>query len=327
MTPCLETLLLIALPASGKSEVRRYLLHLPRERRIEAFHVADTVQLDDFPYVHFLRRTDEELVRLGQARRFYHGPNARFQVLTDWGLLLHLVNDDYAVLADPSRPSPPREAQALFERIDAARRRTDGPVVFEGMDRGLRRDLSDALGDDAGRLVDELFGQRPATLAGRTVVIEFARGGPEGATLPLSKPYGYRWNLSNLSPEILERAAVLYIWVTPEESRRKNLDRADPDDPGSSLHHSAPESVMHNDYGSCDVAWLVEHADHPDTIRIEAHGRVYHLPIARFDNRVDKTSFLRGDPGSWDEVRVRALHEALAGPMARLWAAYRAQGG
>ncbi len=324
MTPCIEILLLLALPASGKSEVRRYLLHLPRDRRIEAFHVADNVQLDDFPYVHFLRRTDEELARLGQPRRFYEGPNDRFRVLTDWGLLLHLVNDDYAVVADPGRPTPPPDPDVLFGRIDAARRATGGPEVFAPMDRGLRADLARALEADTARLVQELFGQRPPTLAGRTVVIEFARGGPEGAAMPLEKPHGYRWNLSNLAPEILERAAVLYIWVTPEESRRKNLERADPHDPGSSLHHSAPESVMRNDYGSCDMAWLIEHADHPDTIRIEAHGRTFHLPVARFDNRVDRTSFLRDDPATWPDARVRDLHEALAGPMARLWAAHRA---
>jgi len=320
----IETLLLVALPASGKSEVRRYLLNLPRERRIEEFHVADNVQLDDFPYVHFLRRVDAELERLGEPRRFYRGPDDRFQVLSDWGLLLHLVNDDYAVMADPSLPTPEPDPCALFARIDEARRKTGGPVVFEEMEAGSRGALCRALEKDAARLVGELFGQRPATIADKTVVIEFARGGPEGAAMPLEKPYGYRWNLSNLSPAILEKAAVLYIWVTPEESRRKNLDRADPDDPGSSLHHSAPESVMRNDYGSCDVAWLVEHADHPDTIRIDAHGRAYHLPIARFDNRQDKTSFLRGDPSAWSDAQVRTLHEALAGPMARLWAAHRA---
>jgi hypothetical protein len=245
-------------------------------------------------------------------------------VLTDWGLLLHLVNDDYAVLADPARPTPVPDPEVLFHRIDAARRATGGPVVFEDMDRGLRADLASALRADTARVVRELFGRRPASIADKTVVIEFARGGPEGAGMPLRKPYGYRWNLSNLAPGILERAAVLYIWVTPEESRRKNLDRADPNDPGSSLHHSAPESVMRNDYGSCDFPWLLEHAEIPDTVRIDAHGRTWHLPAARFDNRVDRTSFLRGDPGTWTEAQVDVLHASLAEPMARLWAAHRA---
>ncbi|MDY0001915.1 MAG: hypothetical protein RBU30_11515, partial [Polyangia bacterium] len=62
----IDTLLLLALPASGKSEARRFLLNFPLEQRLELFHISDTVQLDDFPYVHFMRCVDEELEKLGQ---------------------------------------------------------------------------------------------------------------------------------------------------------------------------------------------------------------------------------------------------------------------
>jgi len=323
--PFIDTVILIALPASGKSEVRRYLHHVPRSRRIEEFHISDTVQLDDFPYVHFMRCIDEELVKRGQPRQFYKGANAGFANGVDWGVLLHLVNEDYAVIRDPSAPTPPKDARHLFARIDAARRRLDAQPVLSTLDANLREDIADALEGETIRLVDELFSERPDTLADKTVVIEFARGGPEGATMPLSPPHGYAWNLGQLSPEILERAGVLYIWVSPEESRRKNAARANPDDPGSILHHSAPESVMRDDYGCCDIAWLVEHSDQPNTIRIESHGRVFHLPIARFDNRVDKTSFVRDDPDTWDAADNDALHQGLAGPLGELWAVYSAR--
>jgi len=140
--------------------------------------------------------------------------------------------------------------------------------------------------------------------------------------MPIAPPHGYQWNLAQLSPAILEKAAILYIWVTPEESRRKNIERCDPNDPGSILAHSAPEEVMRGDYGCDDIEYLIEQAAEPDTIEIEAHGRTWTLPICRFDNRVDKTTFLRGDPAGWPEEDVRALHEGMEGPMRKLWAAY-----
>ena len=318
----IDTLLLLALPASGKSEVRRFMLHTPREQRIDTYHISDTVQLDDFPYVHYFRCIDEQLVARGQGMQFYGGPRERFLHLEDWGTLLQLVNDDYAVMMDPSMPAPAADPEAVFARIDAARARVGGPQVFAGMDAALKGEVAAALQGETDRLLGELFGGKPDRMDDKTLVIEFARGGPENSTMPLTKPYGYGWNLSQLAPELLERAGILYIWVTPEESRRKNIARCDPNDPGSILHHSAPETVMRNDYGCDDIDHLIGASDVKDTIRIEAHGRSYHLPIARFDNRVDKTTFAHGDPDSWAEADMAALHEGLVGPMQALWEAY-----
>ena len=150
------------------------------------------------------------------------------------------------------------------------------------------------------------------------MVIEFARGGPDGAALPLPAPLGYRYSFATLSEEILARASVLYVWVTPEESRRKNTERTDPNDPGSILHHGVPMAVMLGDYGCDDMEWLLQNSDRPDTVRIEAHGRTWHLPVARFDNRVDKTTFVRGDRAQWKEADVAALHDGLAEACGRL---------
>ena len=119
--------------------------------------------------------------------------------------------------------------------------------------------------------------------------------------------------------EILERAVILYIWVTPEESRRKNDDRADPDDPGSILHHGVPIDVMMGDYGCDDMEYLVHSSGQPETVRVAAHGKSFHLPVARFDNRVDKTSFIRGDAKKWSKTDVEALHEGLKGALEALY--------
>ena len=129
--------------------------------------------------------------------------------------------------------------------------------------------------------------------------------------MPLKDPLGYQYSLRHFCPEILEKASILYIWVTPEESRRKNNARANPNDPGSILNHGVPMSVMLNDYGCDDMDYLEQHSEVPHTITVKAHGKTYHLPIGRFDNRVDKTSFLRGPKEDWDSEKVKEVTEGI----------------
>jgi len=49
MSRLIDVLLLVALPASGKSEVRRYLASLTPEQCRDEMHLGPTVQLDDYP--------------------------------------------------------------------------------------------------------------------------------------------------------------------------------------------------------------------------------------------------------------------------------------
>ena len=71
MSQILDTILLTALPASGKSEVRRYLDVQDATAVAGQFHMGPTVQLDDYPYVHMMRRISEELVEVGQPPLFF----------------------------------------------------------------------------------------------------------------------------------------------------------------------------------------------------------------------------------------------------------------
>jgi hypothetical protein len=159
---------------------------------------------------------------------------------------------------------------------------------------------------------------------GKTIVIEAARGGPNGAAFPLTPPVGYGSTFQQLSEQILARSSVLYIWVDPAESRRKNIERGRPDGQGSILHHSVPAEVMVGQYGCDDMEWLIAESDRPNTVRVERifedrgaagsvtyRDRVFHLPVGRFDNRKDKTSFVRGEPASWQKADVQALHAGL----------------
>ena len=140
--------------------------------------------------------------------------------------------------------------------------------------------------------------------------------------MPLTGEYGYQYSLAQFSPDLLREAAILYIWVTPEESRRKNNERANPDDPGSNLFHGVPMSVMLGDYGCDDMQYLREHSQLENTITVKRDGITYHVPIGVFDNRVDKTSFLRGEVESWDPQKVEEMTVAVRQATDARWENY-----
>lgn len=311
MTKVLDTVLLLALPASGKSEVRKYLALQAPEKCRDDFGLGETVQLDDFPYVHLMRRVDDELAALKKERIYFQAPDRGFREGRDWGTLIALINEDREALDVPAPPRRKGAGETIMMRLEQAAMKVGIPPRLSKLDGATRAALAKRLEKEARELLDGLVTARPASLEGKTIIIEAARGGAEGSTMPLAAPFGYLYSLSLLSPRILERASILYIWVTPEESRRKNLARTDPNDPGSILHHGVPEAVMRGDYGCDDMGWLIEQSDKPNTVRIEAHGRTYHLPVARFDNRVDRTSFVRDDAKTWKPEDVKALHGGL----------------
>jgi hypothetical protein len=318
MPQTLDTVLLLALPASGKSEVRRYLAQLSPEECGRDFHMGPTVQLDDFPYVHLMRRIDDELELLGKPRVFFRSPNEPFLDTKDWGTLIKLIDEDHADLLTRRRVETSGAAALLMNRIDDAGLRVGLPRRLAVLDPLVRQVVAEKIEAEAREMLNDKHANYPDTLSGKTLVIEFARGGPQGSSFPLPREYGYRYSLAQLSPAILERAVILYVWVTPEESRRKNEARTDPNDPGSILHHGVPLAVMLGDYGCDDMDHLEQVSEKPGTVTVVAHGRKYHLPVARFDNRVDKTSFIRNDPAAWSPEEVRAVHQGLKGALDKL---------
>jgi hypothetical protein len=295
-----EVLLLLAMPAAGKSEIRRYLSHLDRAG-LATLGLGAPVQLDDYPYVHLMHLISSELRALGRDPIFFATDRSRFSDPEDWGTLIHLLNQDYRAVTGESGPKT-----GILERIDRARRAAGVGPAFVELPASIVARIERAVEGSVPRL-------RP-TAHGTTVLIEFARGGPPGAELPLPAPIGYGHSLRLLDPSILARAAILYVWVTPEESNRRNRERARPGADGESsiLHHDVPEVVMHEDYGCDDLFWLAQQSDRPGTVAVEAGGERYHLPLAVFDNRTDTTSFLRSDPREWPKDAVGRIHRRLA---------------
>ena len=70
-------------------------------------------------------------------------------------------------------------------------------------------------------------------------------------------------------------------------------------------------AVMLGDYGCDDMEYLIKNTDVENTVTVKAHGTTYHVPIGVFDNRVDKTSFLRSEPDKWDKDKVAEVTKAI----------------
>ena len=319
MSETFDIVLLLALPASGKSEVRRYLANVPGAELKKDFHIGDTLQLDDFPYVHMMRRTDDELAKLGKERIFFKSGDKPFINPKDWGTLIHLLNEDYHDLMKKNVVKADSAADLLMRRIDKAGEKAKLAPRLNGLDKDTWAKVAKELEKEARAMLDEKHAAYPASFEGKTIVVEAARGGPDGSSMPLKAPFGYEYSLGEFDPEILKKAVILYVWVTPEESRRKNNARANPNDPGSILHHGVPMDVMLNDYGCDDMEWLEKHSDVPGTITVKNAGVQYRLPIGRFDNRVDKTSFLRAPKPEWPAAQVQAVRDGIKSATDKLY--------
>lgn len=324
MAEVFDTLLFLALPASGKSETRTFLTETDPDR----FHMGPTVQLDDYPYVHLQILVDDALADLGHEQVFHQEDkeqnqrNGPFRDAREIAGLLNLINEDYEELLIGKAERPENPGRRMLERFDRASSLAGAAKKFDTMSEDLRLQVEKAIEGEAKKHFDEKAENCPASLDGKTVVIEFARGGPPGDEWPLPEGYGYRGSLPQLSKSILSRACILYIWVTPEESRRKNRARARPDGAGSILFHGTPEIVMRQEYSRCDMAWMIEQSEVPGTVTVEAEGQKFLVPVERFDNREDLTTFLRDEPAQWKEADVAKIRGALETTCDALWATY-----
>jgi len=281
----LPLIFLNALPAGGKSEIRRFLENTDPDVRRKRFHVGEIVSLDDYPYVHFMRRIDEELNKIGYPGMFFALPDRGFIAEADWSALIRLVNDDYNGASTVIRPcvAHPRVqwayARWLFDRIDYARIKVGILRRMASLPEDVITELATKLDSECHSFYDELC-KTVACLrcAGKTTttIIEFSRGAPTGAEPPFAPPLGYAHSYSEFEISTLVRASVLYVRVSPEMSRAKvhfspsrthfsltnvqNIARALGEHSSvpsgvelmTSLAHRVPDFVMYNSYGADD---------------------------------------------------------------------------
>lgn len=96
--------------------------------------------------------------------------------------------------------------------------------------------------------VPKRYLSRPEFYQDSTLLIEFSRGGK----------YLYKDAISKLSKEILNRAAVLYINVSFEESWRRNVARYQEKLKHSVLSHMVPRETMDEFYSTDDWSELTK---------------------------------------------------------------------
>lgn len=125
-----------------------------------------------------------------------------------------------------------------------------------------------------------------------TAIIEFARGGENGIGEALSY----------LSEDILQKAGIVYIDVSYEESVRKNRARKRVGQEDSILFHSLPDEKMEFYYKIND--WQKLTAGDPDFITVKGAK----IPYAVFKNEPDVTTNA-GEP----------LGHALEQTFGKLW--------
>ena len=312
----LEVLLLVSLPGSGKSEILRYLGTLSPEQSRNELGLGPLVKLNDYPYVHLMRRISQESQKLGLPGVFFDANELPMKEPYDWGVLVELLNEDYADLTARRRSVPASAAEWLFARFDAARAKVGASPALSSLPAEHRAKLLAALETDAAALVKDRNERIASAPADRTVVIECSRGGKDGSAMPLPTPFGYGYSLGVLADAILSKASIFYVWVTADESRRRNRLRAGP----ANLFtlHQVPLPVMMVDYGCDDFEHLLKHSDRPDTVKVVARGRTFYVPAVRWDNRKDRTSFVRSPREGWPEADTRGLHAALCEAFGKL---------
>ncbi len=193
------------------------------------------------------------------------------------------VVDDFPILWERF------EEDDVWERLGRPRlhsRRCNGNYAVT--DEGLWAFLVEKINRRVGPVLAE-----PGRLDHRTLIVEFSRGGPTG----------YADALARLSPAILQRAAILYVSVSFEESWRRNIARYDEKLRGGVLTHSVPREEMERTYGSDD--WGSIAGESRGTIEI----RGIHVPYATMHN----------EPESVDAEVLSGRYADALGPLYDAW--------
>ncbi len=223
--------------------------------------------------IHLLKNTPEE----ERSRRYHVGP---FDEIDDFPMLWTWFEED-----------------AILEALKHPRLHTTPTQYFR--DDIMWHVLIERISLDYQKLVRD----QPDYHEKNTVLVEFSRGTAHG---------GYREAFDHLSEDLLQRAAVLYLEVSYEESLRKNRKRYNPDRPDSILEHGLSDEKMERLYKHDDFADFSA----GDPGYLTAKG--IKVPYVVFDNNDDVTTSAVGADGPSPQ-----LVERLSSRLATLWELYQ----
>ena len=324
----LPILMFCALPASGKSESRRFFKSLTPQEMTQ-FHLGDSsTQVDDYPYVDALEKIDV-FCKETLDTTIFKDPNTRlFLNGYEWGVLTYLINEDYLDIKKLDNKIPEEyekdPVKWLFDRYDAASEKTGKvPRRFEELekksDKAKFAEFKKKCYELCKTLLHDKYDNIPKSLEGKTIIFEFSRGGEKGSTFPLAAPYGYQYTLSLFDDEILNNANILYIWVTPEQSFNKNKQRALEGLQGKSqtvstqlsLNHGVPDTVMNHEYGVDDFEYLISQSKNGKYLPIMKNGKEFKVKAGRLDNRTDLTSDFRKPQKDWTKEQIDNMTKAM----------------
>lgn len=88
------SILLIARPGAGKSEIINYLKNTAVKERRNRFHVGKMAEIDDFPFLWRWFEEDALLSEMGKER-LYTDSGGYFKETHLWDLLIKMINLDY----------------------------------------------------------------------------------------------------------------------------------------------------------------------------------------------------------------------------------------
>lgn len=217
--------------------------------------------------IDYLKRTD-----LGTRRQRFHISD--FEEIDDFPMLWTWFEED-ALLTEMGKPRLHTTEAGYFK----------WPYLWDLLIRRICLEYDKRVKED------------PAYHDRMTTIIEFARGKEHG---------GFARAFEHLSRKVAEKAAILYINVSYQESLRKNRQRFNPDRPHSILEHGLPDEKLERLYKESD--WAEVRANQAF---IPIQG--VKVPYAVFENEDDVTT-----------GRGEALGNRLKETLDRLWERYRA---
>jgi hypothetical protein len=216
--------------------------------------------------IDYLKRTEQETRR----QRFHIG---QFEEIDDFPMLWTWFEED-AILTKMGRPRLHTTVDNLFK----------AHYLWDLLIRRICLEYDKRLRDN------------PDYHQQVTTILEFARGQEHG---------GFARAFEHVSGRVIQRAAILYIDVSYEESLRKNRKRFNPNRPDSILEHSLPDEKLERLYKESD--WEQISAADPEFIAIQG----LRVPYVVFENEDDVTT-----------TRDEELGNRLAETLGRLWNLY-----